>query len=462
MSTMLRANHGWTVFGLVAAAGLSLTVSGCGQQASDRVPGGGGPLAIDAFKGEPAPALPQPSSPPTSTPAGEPGKPQPAARPVAISEAALTGGVRDVVVLAGDPKDAVVATARPVSQPAFLDGVIGQINGKPVYADRFLGRLDGQLRALVKQTRSNREWLQAAAKLIRELLVSDIRDELLLAEARAALTPEEKAGLVFFLTSIRENLASLAGGSEERAEERVLEAEGKTLTEKAKDERDKALIGRLFSQQIQPRVNVSWRDVRKAYERSYAEFNPPPIAHFRMIWAAPDAPGKPSPKAEITRLLGEGRTFEEVARSEFNAFSRADGGAVPPRPVEGPYREATLFADPTLNARARDLSPGQSVGPFEFQNRSVWILLERLEQKPGRSLADAQIEIARALRARKYNEEIARYFQRILERGSFSDIDAMTERLLVLASERYLTADRAREPAPPTSGAPAGAERSAP
>ncbi|MBL8990596.1 MAG: hypothetical protein JNJ48_03345, partial [Phycisphaerae bacterium] len=160
MSTMLRANHGWTVFGLSTAAGVAVWLGGCGQQVSERGAVSGGPLAIDAFKGLPDPSLPEPSNSPTSPTPSPPGRPQPGARPVAISEAALTGVVRDVVVLAGDPKDAVVATARPVAQPAFLDGVIGQINGKPVYADRFLGRLDGQLRALVKQTKSNREWLQ--------------------------------------------------------------------------------------------------------------------------------------------------------------------------------------------------------------------------------------------------------------------------------------------------------------
>lgn len=447
-----------TAVGLLLAAGFAAT--GCSQQGvTERGREAGGALSLADFRGSdavPEAAAPsggaQPGSPTGTTP-GPSGKP---VRTVpVIPERVMMGGVRDVVVVAGEPRDAVRSEAKPLGKAVLVDQVIGQINGRPVYAHQFLAPIDARLKQLLVQNNNNaRAWAAAAAKLINERLVAEIQDELFLAEARAALTPEEKQGLIHFLTSIREGLASMSGGSEERAEERLLETEGLTLEEKARDERDKALIRSLVQRQIQPRVNVSWRDVRRAYDKNYDVFNPPPVAVIRMVWAEPAQPGKPSPQEQITRLLSEGKAFEDIARSEWNGFLRDEAGMAPKRPIEGPYEKATIFADATLNSKAQSLTVGQVTGPFAYQNRMVWMKLEAIEQRRGKSLAEAQVELMAALRQKKYGDELNRFFQRLLERGSFSDVGLMTERLLAVAVERYIIADAAAAPAGSPPSAP--------
>lgn len=405
-----------------------------------RVPRAGAPGGADADNA--------PASDRRAVSRGEPDGPS--SRPARASASyriidarAASEGLDDVVVLTGDPVLAPRAAgtendAGAAQRPVPLDSLVGQINGRAVYAQEFLAPLEGRLRALDARERplSEGEWNDAAKAIVGRTLYQRVLDELILAEARASLTPQERQGLRHFLNHLQENLVSLYRGSESYAEQQLLEEEGVTLDQKARDQLELELIAIHLERKVRSRVFVSWREIQLEYERRYDEFNPYPVAHLRMIWVnADDAESI----ERVERELGEGRPFEEVASMRANLYRRAHGGEYTKTLETRNYQTETLFALEELDLAAKRLSPGETTGPVPFRSgeRLAWIRLDRIEQPPRRSLEDAQLEIMNTLRNRKLNQEQAKYFQRLLEAGSTTDLELMADRLVDLAAQWY-------------------------
>ena len=303
-------------------------------------------------------------------------------------------------------------------------------------------------------------WATEARNIIAKQLANEIEDELLLAESRAALSPEQRQGLVFFVQQIRDNLAAQNSGSEARAEEAALAQEGLTLDQKVREEQNKALIRSLVERSVRPRVNVSWRDVQRQYERDFRVFNPLPTANLRMIFV-------PTKNVEgvqkIREAIAAGTPFAALAAAEPNTFARGDSGLLaPPRSFEPPLANAKVFDDPILNQNAQKLSPGQVTEPFELGQNTVWIKLDTINETPSRSLEQVQLEIQSALRNQKFNQELQRFYNRILERGSRTSEDEMLRSLLLIAAERYLIGSKIRPSGANTMPIPAPTPASKP
>jgi hypothetical protein len=375
-----------------------------------------------------------------------------------VTAAQASGGVTDVVAVPASPVMDPKADVAAVGEPAFVDALVGQINGKPVYASAFLAPMDAQLRAEAEKAVAVTPWLAATERQIRQRLEQQVRDELFLAEARASLSSEERQGLINILQNIRQDIARGFQGSEEAATEQLMLEENKDLEAKARDERDKLLIRTLVARQIQPRVNVSWRDVQKEYNRNFEAFNPPPKAVVRMIWASRS---NPQAADEIARALaadGSAENFAKLAADRrLNDFSAGTAGLLEPVKFQaGQLAEAKLLGEAVLNDAAVKLAPGQVAGPLTRGNGvKAWVLLERIDQEPGRTLEEAQLEVAAALRERRFGQEAGRFFERLMEQGSKTDERLMIQRLLIIAADRYLAGRNL--PANPPGGRPSPA-----
>jgi hypothetical protein len=167
-----------------------------------------------------------PSTPSTSSAATT------APRGVLVASPASVGANMPTAAVAMEPLSRVSGDAKKVGEPLTVESLVGQINGKPVFAGEFLRPLDKRLSAEAAQARTAREWVAEATKLTRQQLTTQLQDELFLAEARASLSKEERAGLITLLTKLRENLTTTAEGSTELANERLIAEEGKTLEER--------------------------------------------------------------------------------------------------------------------------------------------------------------------------------------------------------------------------------------
>ena len=460
----LRPGPGWAASATLA---LLLAAGGCSQSR----PEASSQLQVDAFRASPEERAARDAADAAAVKAAEAERaakagPKTGDRTMPVLTAGqASGGVTDAVAGTASPVLDPRAEVTPVGEPAFVDALVGQINGKPVYASAFLAPMDAQLRAEAEKAVAITPWLAATERQIRQRLEQQVRDELFLAEARASLSSEERQGLINILQNIREDIARGFQGSEEAATEQLMLEENKDLEAKARDERDKLLIRTLVARQIQPRVNVSWRDVQKEYNRNFEAFNPPPKAVVRMIWASRS---NPQAADEIAKALAADPSSENFAKlaadRRVNDFSAGTAGLLEPVQFEaGKLAEAKLLGEAVLNDAAVKLSPGQIAGPITRGNGvKAWVLMERIDQEPARTLEEAQLEVAAALRERRFGQEASRFFGRLMEQGSKTDERLMVQRLLIIAADRYIAGRNLPVNPPGARPAPAGSPTARP
>ncbi len=430
--------------------GGALALAGCGiwgngAEGGDRGRGAdGGParqVTPEAFAAVPA------SRSAARQGVGEPGEPGSAAdaadlgapmSPGAADRARQADPARafgaEPVVVRGRATEQSGAPAPAPAPPGLelVDAKVGDINGRPIFVSSFFEPIEARLIAEAARLDRNAWRRLAAEEIIVPRLDGLIADELLRAEALAALSPAQRQGLRSFLTGFRRDLLSENLGSEQLARRRLEEASGQSLDDTLREKETDTLIRLALAQQINRRINVSWRDIRQRYERDQNVYNPPPTARFRMI-RVPTA--QADDVARIAGRLAAGEPFEQVAQDPANGYERAQGGLYE-RAFTGPFEQAEFFGAAALNERARALSPGQSSGAFEVGSSTTWLWLEGIEQT-STSLYDAQLRISQELTLERRRREQEAYLNRLIERARVSNRDEMLMRLLSIAEERY-------------------------
>ena len=138
-------------------------------------------------------------------------------------------GVKDVVVVTGAPlvpaNTATTSAKTPIFRELQVDQLVGQINGRPVYADEFFEPMDERLTREAERL-NQRDFIAFARKEIEASLWDTLRDELLLSEFQGSLTNEQRLGVLAFIEEVRRDIVSGNLGSEALASQRLREAEG--------------------------------------------------------------------------------------------------------------------------------------------------------------------------------------------------------------------------------------------
>lgn len=454
----MRHTHGWRkVAALLSAAGTCTLLLACAGNGEGREPKASTTVSSADFVRqtpveEPAPpAKPAPAPTTPATAKGEPVMRPETAEVRARADVTAPNSAphpstpehQRVLNLGGDESAAVAIGSPDLSKAATPSGLtrvveahVGQVNGRPIFASEILEPLDGRLRALGTDAKTKDQWQRQAGKSIYDELIRRIRDELVLAEARANLTSEQRQGLVFFLGEIQKTLVAGSGGSAVQADESLRESTSRSLARESQDRLDRELIANELRQRVVPRVSVPWRDVQIEYERNFEKYNPPPIAHLKMIVVdTANAAGV----SKVTESLSGGLSFAEVASQKPNDFNRTKAGEFD-RDFAGAYAEAKFSEVKEVNEAMQRLTPGQTIGPFPYRDKTAWVHLASIEQRPSKSLYEVQHEIQEELRDERFRQEEARYFDALLKRGNVSKFEDMMAKLLAVAQERYMPA----------------------
>lgn len=376
-----------------------------------------------------------------------------------VSQEPLT--INDVSVESGVPRVQPGVEARASESPVLVDAKIGEINGRPIRVDDLLRDIGPRLAAIALTkmmapeewraiglepqegrivTRGN--WLDLAEVLFRGELSRILKDELLAAEARAALKPQQRAGLRNF---VRESTAvqrrSLGGSQAEL--ERQLRVNNQNEHRFGREVEARVLISMQLEEKVKKRSRASWKDVKRYYDRNIEAFQPPATATFRIISCRAD---NADAVAAIRESLAAGKPFAEVASLPANQYNAEGGGLFGDGKtvIRGDYATATPFAVDEFNAAAQKLKPGQfTPEPVERTDRSdnkllVWLYLESL-QSESKSLADPDVQLNIVDRL-NYSAQLAgeqAYIERLVRRATFSDLDQMVQELVNIAADRY-------------------------
>ena len=313
----------------------------------------------------------------------------------------------------------------------LLDAKVGDVNGKPIFTNSFFEPIENRLITQASQL-SVAQWRRSAEKLIRNRLNGIITDELLRAEALTSLTPTQRVGLQAFLNNFRSDLLSKNLGSSQLASRRMKQEEGVTLDQALKQKEIDTLVQLTLIQEVNKRVNVSWRDIKQRYELDIDKFSPPPTAVLRVIRTFSDNAEK---VAQIQSQLDGGEDFTSIAQGDLNNYSTETEGLLTVV-IEESFETTEFFGAPALNAQTQQLSVGEAIGPIDLGSTTYWVKLIDIEQKTI-SLYDAQLGIQRELTYERRTQARNQYLNRLMERARVSSSDEVLLRLLEIADQRY-------------------------
>lgn len=315
---------------------------------------------------------------------------------------------------------------------SLFDAKVGDVNGKPIFTNSFFEPLEDRLIAEATTQPSIQAWRNASGAIISSRLNGMITDELLRAEALAALSPTQRVGLQAFLSNFRNNLISENLGSSQLASRRILEEQGQTLDEALKQKEIDTLVQLTLFQEINRQVNVSWRDIQLRYERDIEKFSPPPTAQLRVIRAFQSDTEKIE---TIQSELDSGTRFIVIAAGKLNNYKSETDGLLEML-IDESYETTKFFGPDILNERTQKLAIGEMVGPIESGTTVYWIKLMDIVQESV-SLYDAQLQIQRELTYERRTAVKEEYLNRLMERAKISSRDEVLMRLLEIAEERY-------------------------
>lgn len=325
----------------------------------------------------------------------------------------------------------VVVDAVTVGQVWPVDSLVGQINGRPIFADAFFEPMADQLTqaaAMPDRVVGREQFVRAVKSAFKQTVDS----ELIVAEAESQLTPEQQQGLFAWIRSIQEETIAERGGSIASAEASLEAERTQSLDEFLQWRRDLALAGRLLGQRIDPRAIVSWREVLQAYERDRKIYNPPQQIRIGRIRL--DSAAEIEKVDRVKALVAEGRGFGDIARE----LGLQDGGLWQSSDLPATGIDGLPLSD-AIKSRLKELPVDKISEPLQSREFTSWYAVIAVERPPAVSVYDRtlQLAITDQLRGIRKTIERERYIGSLRSRWVTDDIGEMEDRLIAFALERY-------------------------
>ncbi len=355
-----------------------------------------------------------------------------------------------------------------VGVPITVEALVGQVNGRPVYANNVLAPMADQLRAeSVKMNRS--EFTDSIRNLlffetegmggiirggrIYELVIT----ELLLSEALGNMSKEQSYGVFSLLAQMRDNLASTQGGSRTQLRQSIEDEAGVTTEEFLGMQRDQILIDALQNQKIWPKVNVTWRDIQREFEKLSTNTSVPtkemdderieeilrsmqagiPLKDITAANGAITLGKIRLPKEDdrieyVTEALASGLPFQEVADSVgisesgvWGSFELGTGG------IDG------IGINEIFVEKLKSISYGEVVPAFEFGTGVFWIIVLDIQEPVSLYSRSIQIALRNVLKWVQFNKEKGRFIESLWGKGSLEEVKEMADRITTIAVRRY-------------------------
>ena len=320
----------------------------------------------------------------------------------------------------------------PINQKWPVDSLVGQINGKPLYASEFLRSREDRIINIAAKTERNAARLEII-QVISEAFDQTVNNSLIISEAEAMIPAEGQAGVLAWLKDLQEKEIANRGGSRADAQ-RSIEEEfpGTTIEEFMNRQKNQALAGDLLNRRIRPRTIVSWRDVERLYDVNSAAYNPLPTIRIGRIAVLK------SNQAQVDQIkasFAQGKSFSQVSK-ELNLEN--DGLW---REIKIPQGGIDAIPDivDEMKSRIKGLAINKVDGPIETKTQVTWMTLISEQQVRAKSIFDPQLQLQlrRQIEGQRYSIEQQHYFQSLRTRWVASDLESMKARLISITLNRY-------------------------
>lgn len=388
--------------------------------------------------GSPGEATSSDRSTGASTTAAPPAPSAPADSSAASAETAATGEGAYWPRRRGEPlppPSGASATGEARAYP--VAGMVGQVNGRPIYASLVFKDIHEALQAMGRSTGTPGAFRIKATPLVASRLRQIVMDQLVLAEAERNLTEPQRYGLLQFLKAQREEIIRAMGeGSAKLADVRLREESGIGLEEKVEETRQKAIVQKYLSDKLLPRINVTRKDIERYYMDNPDRFNPQPGRTVHLIRTS-----RKSAADRIEQELASGRSFLDIAGdSSLNEDSPEKQGLFG-KGIKGdkPFGPAELN-EAMVKLREGEHSPRVEIKTSSGAVRYFWIHVAAISEGKHRTLQEAQSEIEQELRRQQFQALTEQYQDRLLKEGSYNSLEDMLSTLLDIAVTRYARA----------------------
>jgi len=339
-----------------------------------------------------------------------------------------SGGARSRVV--GRVSETV--ELRP-GQSWTVDALVGQINGRPVYASKFLQPLEDRIMRIVAEM-PRAQAQQEIARVVADRFQQQVNSELVIAEAESMLTPDNQQGVLAWLKDVQEQTTASYGGNRTAATRSLEQQFGMTMEQYLNERRDEALANQLLQRRIEPRTIVSWRDVEREYAANEAEFNPQPTITVGRIAVRTSDEAKVK---DIGDRLAAGEAFSAVAEvagvqqgGAWREFKLPEGGLAQLEDLNPEVRTALLA-----------IQPGTATAPLRQGSSTVWFTILASQRGESKSIFDARLQLLlrASIAERRSIRERMRYLNGLRQRWISQNIQTMQDRLVRIAWDRYLS-----------------------
>ena len=339
-----------------------------------------------------------------------------------------------------DPPVPVVegSVASDAPRVLVIDGLVGQIRGKPIFANELLASIGVDTLERLGSELSRNEFRREAQKQIDAKVAELLQNRLELTEAERSLSEQERMGLPGMRKIYRERLlAKYGGGSLAVANKNMLEKTQFNLDQYVDQYINLEIILMYRRKRIESRVHVDRREVVRYYEDHAEQFRPAPRVTVRVIVV------KEAGEADaVDAALASGESFESVAR-RLGKLKASEGGKLGPFQLSGPLSSFDELSFPQLNEKVRALRPGERSDRVAMEGAFAygWVYLDTLESGEHKSLRDAYLEIERQLQQEERDRLLREMVEELWREGDFTPPGEMADAVLLVAMNRYARAE---------------------
>lgn len=274
---------------------------------------------------------------------------------------------------------------------------------------------------------SERAYRQKIAVMIIEEVRRQVRQHLVLDEAKHRLTDQQKESITKEMEETLHELIVKAGGSRQKLQARFIR-EGTTLKD-AMGEQRKQLTMRLYQRaRFMPSIVVTRKMLWRYYNSHRADYTRPEKVQMQII-AAPvraflsDRTARPTErelKAAKARAkqaiyqavdqLVDGQPFAEVAKRFSRGVKAANGGVWDLMPKGS-------FKAERVEEIAFKLKEGQMAGPIEIDNGYYIVKAKQVQSGRQTSYEDAQEDIERILWEQQFIKVTNEYYEKLRQKA---------------------------------------------
>lgn len=329
------------------------------------------------------------------------------------------------------------AIGRSAGQYVTLGGVVAEVNGTPIYANKVLALLDEPLRTKAKQL-DRAAFSRFAKENVARQIMELIRNELEYAAAQRSLDLDDRRMAEMGTMVYRQQLITRAGGSIEMAKRASLNDPilPMDFEERIAEQSRLELVKIYYNKKVYPKIQVSGVDIREYYDKNVGkEFTQNEQVKFRLLKV--DIAKTGTKDAAITKINDKykrakaGEDFKEMVLKENDEkmFAREDMGDVAPR----------SFAIAKVRDALEKLQPGQISDIIE--DRGGFYLVQVVERKEGRvrpfEEQKVQDEIRFKLRSEQFRVLREQKQQELMKGAIIRADEQMAQIALDMAMQKY-------------------------